>query len=371
MPRTAWNLDYKAPRAGTHYPSSTTQFASWFIDERSATAYLEAVRFRNGLGCVRCGVVGPRRQGLDGSFWCGACRRRFTVRTGTVLERTHVPLRTWLTAAWQLTNTKSGFSAVSLARSTGIHYETAWYLEHKLRAAMSSAGHARLRGNVELDETFVGGVARGAGSGGSQARESNKTTVIVAAERATETMIGRIRMARSYNATVLCTANFITENIEPGAILFTDGWPTYAPALKLLALEGLYYDLRPTDVANAAGHAHDHLFAVHRVASLLKRWLLGTYHGSVSEHQIDHYLDEFAFRFNRRSSSNRGLLFWRLVTELVSTRPILREEIDDRRAELAKADAELAKDIELYTQGADRRYRARVKAHRVKGIPVY
>ncbi len=290
---------------------------------------------------------------------------------GTVLERTHVPLRTWLTAAWQLTNTKSGVSAVSLAGSLGIRYETAWYLEHKMRTAMSSAGHDRLRGNVELDETFVGGVAKGAGSGGSQSPNSNKTTVIIAAERASETTIGRIRMTRSYNATVLCTAEFIRKNIEPGAVLFTDGWPTYAPALKLLALDGLFYDLRPTDVVNATGEAHDHLFAVHRAASLLKRWILGTYHGSVSEHQFAHYLDEFVFRFNRRSSSNRGLLFWRLIGELLSAPPILREEIDERRAALVEADRKLAEDIEVYAAAASRRYRAGLRARNLKGIPVF
>jgi len=230
----------------------------------------------------------------------------------------------------ELTNTKTGVSAVSLSRSLDLRYETSWYLLHKLRAAMSFVGHDRLRGDVELDETFVGGFAEGTGSGGAHARSSNITTVIVAAERAAETTIGRIRMARSLDSSVLCLARFISDNVESGAIQHTDGWPSYEPALKLFALEGLRYERRPVAMGSA-GHDHDYLFGVHRAASLLKRWLLGTHQGSVSAHQIDHYLAEFVFRFNRRASRSRGLLFWAL-----SARSWRRNGLDRMRSPLGK-----------------------------------
>jgi transposase-like protein len=367
--RGTWNVEGDPPLAGCHYPASFTQFASWFTDEPHAAAYIEAVRFRHGLACVRCGLIGVRRGG-DGTFWCGLCRRRFSATTGTLLERTHVPLGTWLAAAWQLTNTKSGVSAVSLSRSLDLRYETSWYLLHKLRAAMSFVGHDRLHGDVELDETFVGGFAEGTGSGGAHARSSNKTTVIVAAERATETTIGRIRMARSLDSSVLCLARFISDSVESGAILHTDGWPSDEPALELLALEGLRYELRPVSMVSAAGHAHDCLFGVHRAASLLKRWLLGTHQGSVSAHQIDHYLAEFVFRFNRRASRSRGLLFLRLVCALVETKPVGRDEIAARKAELVASDYQLALEIDRYVAGRSRRYRAKQAAKFTKGIPL-
>ncbi|MGD0219981.1 MAG: IS1595 family transposase [Acidimicrobiales bacterium] len=238
-----------------------------------------------------------------------------------------------------------------------------------MRAAMSFVGHDRLRGDVELDETFVGGFAEGTGSGGAHARSSNITTVIVAAERATETTIGRIKMARSLDSSVLCLTRFISDNVESGAILHTDGWPSYEPALKLFALEGLRYERRPVAMGSA-GHDHDYLFGVHRAASLLKRWLLGTHQGSVSAHQIDHYLAEFVFRFNRRASRSRGLLFWRLVCALVETKPVGRDEIAARKAELVASDCQLALEIDRYVAGRSRRYRAKQAAKFTRGIPL-
>jgi hypothetical protein len=269
-----------------------------------------------------------------------------------------------------MTNTKSGVSAVSLSRSLGISYSSAWHLLHKLRSAMSSAHHDWLRGEVELDETFVGGFDEGAGTGGTQAPSSNKTTVLVATERTRSGAIGRIRMARSYESSALCLARFIADSIESGATLVTDGWTAYPRALELLEPEGLSYELVQTSLKAMPGHAHDHLPGVHRVASLLKRWLLGTHQGAVSAHQIDHYLSEFVFRFNRRSSEHRGLLFWRLACALTDSGPVRRVEITGRKAEMAQSDQELAVRIkELHIQHkrerevlTGRAYRARKAA---------
>jgi hypothetical protein len=229
-----------------------------------------------------------------------------------------------------LTNTKTGVSAVSLSRSLDLRYETSWYLLHKLRAAMSFVGHDRLRGDVELDETFVGGFAEGTGSGGAHARSSNKTTVIVAAERAAETTIGRIRMARSLDSSVLCLARFISDNVESGAIQHTDGWPSYEPALKLLALEGLRYELRPVAWAAQVTPTTTCSAFTGQLRSS-SAGCSGTHRGSVSAHQIDHYLAEFVFRFNRRASRSRGLLFWAL-----SARSWRRNGLDRMRSPLGK-----------------------------------
>ena len=288
------------------------------------------------------------------------------------MDRTHLPVSQWLAAAWLVTNTKSGISAVSLERSLGINYTTAWHLLHKLRSAMSFTQHERLKGEVEVDETFVGGYDEGAGSGGTHGSSTNKTTVIVATERATPTSIGRIRMTRSYDSSALCLAEFIAENIEPGATLITDGWSAYPRALELLEPLGLTYGHLGTSMTGAPGHAHEYLPGVHRVASLLKRWLLGTHQGSVSAHQMDQYMAEFVFRFNRRTSQHRGLLFWRLVCALSESEPLRRAEIVGRKGKMAQSDQELAIRLEeLYIRHkrerevlTSRAYRARRAARR-------
>ncbi len=348
---------------------SFTRFASWFTDKPHTVAYIEAVRFRHGLACVRCGLIGARRGG-DGTFWCGLCRRRFSATTGTLLERTHVPLGMWLAAAWQLTNTKSGVSAVSLSRSLDIRYETSWYLLHKLRAAMSFVGHDRLQGDVELDETFVGGFAEGTGSGGAHARSSNKTTVVVAAERTTETTIGRIRMARSLDSSVLCLARFISDNVEPGTILHTDGWPSHEPVLELSpARDSATNSDRSRWSALQVTPTTTYSAFTGQLRSS-SAGCSGTHQRSVSAHQIDHYLAEFVFRFNRRASRSRGLLFWCLVCALVETKPVGRDEIAARRAELVASDSQLALEIDRYIAGRSRRYRAKQAAKFTKGIPL-
>ncbi len=269
----------------------------------------------------------------------------------------------------ELTNTKTGVSAVSLSRSLDLRYETSWYLLHKLRAAMSFVGHDRLRGDVELDETFVGGFAEGTGSGGAHARSSNKTTVIVAAERAAETTIGRIRMARSLDSSVLCLARFISDNVESGAIQHTDGWPSYEPTLKLLALEGLRYELRPVAWAAQVTPTTTCSAFTGQLRSS-SAGCSGTHQGSVSAHQIDHYLAEFVFRFNRRASRSRGLLFWRLVCALVETKWVGQDEVAARKAELVASDCQLALEIDRYVAGRSRRYRAKQAAKFTRGIPL-
>ena len=261
------------------------------------------------------------------------------------MDHAHLPSSVWLAAAWQVTNTKTGISAVSLSRSLGVSYASAWHLLHKLRAAMSFVHHDRLQGMVEFDETFVGGHDEGAGSGGTQGHASNKITVFVATERTESGAIGRIRLARGYDATALSIARFIAQTIEPCSTLVTDGWTAYPWALQLLERERLHYEHLPTTVKRAPGHAHDWLPGVHRVSSLLKRWLLGTHQGAVSDHQMDQYLAEFVFRFNRRSSAHRGLLFWRLVSALTDADPLRRSEVTGRRAEVAKSDRALAEEL--------------------------
>ena len=328
-----WDITDGLPVAGRHYPRDLAEFNRWFRSEANAVRYLTDVRFRHGFACPRCGVVVARSSGSR--WWCKDCRRWFTLTTGTLLERTKVPLATWLVVAWHLVQTKIGVSALSIQRITGVNYATAWLLLQKMRAAMNQDERTKLSGDVEFDETYVGGVELGAG-GRSRGK---KSPVAVACEVVSDTAMGRIRLARLPDASALAIADFLERNVEPGSVLLCDDWASYEPALSDLRARGLHYTTKITTLSKTGTRAHLVHPHVHRVASLLKRWLLGTHQGAVRDQHLDAYLDEFVFRFNRRHSRNRGLVFWRLVCGLMETRaPVTNQQLRQRRSEQATAD---------------------------------
>ena len=220
---------------------------------------------------------------------------------GTIFDKTRSPLPQWFAAAWYVCGTKNGASALGLQRLLGMgSYETAWTWLHKLRRAMVIPGRDLLSGDVEVDETYVGGVDPDVHG----RRIAKKALVAVGAERRGKGA-GRIRLARIPDATKQSLHGFVTASIEPGSTLFIDGWPSYAT----IAQHG--YDHRPVSIRASVEDA----------STLLKRWLLGTHQGAVQPAQLDYYLDEFTFRFNRRDSRSRGLLFYRLLHQAVRTEP--------------------------------------------------
>src|ERR1035437_7495995 len=297
VPAAPWLISEDAPVAGSDFPRDEPEFGRWFPDEARARATFEAWASGTGLACVHCSSAAPRRRSPE-QWWRKECRRTFTLTTGTVMERTHVPLDIWLRIAWHMTNSKTGVSAMSVERAMGLNHKTAWHLTHKIRSVMAQTRTDRLAGTVELDETFVGG--REKGGQGPQRAQSNKCCVIVASElvkRAdpdianSKSLGGRIRMQRSYDSSVWCLQQFIEQNVEPGSHLLTDANPNYAPALRQLEARGLTYRHTPISMRASTVPAHEHLPTVPRGVSLLKRWLVGTHQGSVRDHQLDHYLD--------------------------------------------------------------------------------
>jgi len=230
-----------------------------------------------------------------------------SLTAGTIFADTRLPLTTWFQAAWYATGTKHGVSALSLQRVLGLgSYETAWALLHKLRRAMVRPGRERLAGEVEADETYVGGVATGKRGRGA----AKKTIVEVAVEKRGAGM-GRARLVRIPDLSAQSLLAAIEATVEPGTVLYTDHFKGYA---GLVAAGYIHY---PTAISSAGDPAHVVMPRVHRIASLLKRWLLGTHQGAVRPQHLDDYLAEFAFRFNRRSSNHRGLLFYRLLEQAV------------------------------------------------------
>lgn len=237
---------------------------------------------------------------------CKLCRKEISMTTGTIFHRSHLPLRVWFRAIWWVTNQKSGVSALGLQRLLGLgSYRTAWTCLHKLRRAMVRPGRELLSGQVEVDETLIGGRRKG----GSQ--RTAKEIVIIATEVRGAGM-GRLRLQRIPDTTKETLGRFMAATIEPGSEIITDGYKSY----RTLKDKGFRH-WGVSEVGRGREAPGAILPRAHRVASLLKRWLLGAHQGRSSKKQLDHYLEEFAFRFNRRSSEHRGMLFFRLVQQSV------------------------------------------------------
>jgi transposase-like protein len=209
---------------------------------------------------------------------------------------------------WYSTSQKNGMSAQGLQRVLGLgSYETAWALLHKLRRAMIRPGRDRLRGTVEVDETYWGGNEEGV-----VGRLTEEKALIIVAAEEKDKGIGRIRLRRISDMSKVSLHGFVQQAIEPGSTVTTDGWNAYR------GMDG-YNHNRQVQRHQSEG---EHLLPrVHRVVSLLKRWLLGTHQGAIGHAHLDYYLDEFTFRFNRRTSASRGKLFYRLVQQAVQVAP--------------------------------------------------
>ena len=251
-----------------------------------------------------------------GLWLCAGCRRQQSVLAGTVFQDTRLPMQTWFRAMWYLCANKNGMSAQNLQRLLGLRsYNTAWFCLHKLRRAMVRPGRERLSGPVEADECYVGGPREGKRGRGA----FGKQIVFVAAE-VRGARIGRIRLTPIADVSADALGEAIAENIAEGSILRTDGWQGYRGVARL----GYGHEV----VSEEEGELADTLLPKrHLVVSLLKRWILGTLQGNVGAAHMGDYLNEFTFRFNRRTSKSRGLLFYRLAGLCVATAPAPRASI--------------------------------------------
>lgn len=298
------------PVGGVDYPRTVLELQEWFPTDAECFDYLAKLRWPEGFVCPRCASDAEAWRTSDRLWMCRACGRQTSVTAGTIFDRTRSPLRMWFSAAWYITSQKTGVSAQGLQRVLGLRsYETAWAWMHKFRRAMVVPGRDLLRGTVELDETFVGGISRG-----NPGRSSSKIGVMIAAEMVTDRRLGRIRLEPSPGET-LQLVSFAQRVIDPGSLVRTDG------ATELRRLTKLGYEHERHVQLGSDIPAHVSLYGVHMVASLLKRWLEGTLHYGASDQHLAYYLDEFTFRFNRRASRSRGLLFYRLLEQAVRTDP--------------------------------------------------
>jgi transposase-like protein len=298
----------------TEYPKDVLEFRDQFCSEAACRDYLIQLRWPQGWTCPDCGSRKFWKM-KRGVLCCQVCQRYVSVTAGTLFADTHKPLRLWFEAMWHVISQKYGASALGLQRVLNLgSYHTAWNWLHKLRRAMVRPGRDRLAGMVEVDEIFIGGVRSGKRGRGA----AGKTLVVIAAQAAGKG-IGRIRLARVTNASGdnLCPA--VTQAVEVGSTVSTDGWKGYN-GLRVLGYK--HEIIRPTPALG-----ENLLPLANRVASLLKRWLLGTHQGAVQPSHLDYYLDEFTFRFNRRTSGSRGLLFYRLAEQAVQLQPVLNRDL--------------------------------------------
>lgn len=294
------------PRAGIDYPRTLIEFGEFFPDELACVAYLERLRWAEGFVCPKGHVAAAAWRSHRGLSVCPTCRRQVSATAGTIFGGTR-KLRQWFLAAWEVTNPKYGTSALGIQRALGLgSYETAWAWLHKLRRAMVRPDRDQLAGSVEVDETYLGEEEPGIRG----RRTINRAIVVIAVEM-NEGNIGRIRLRHVPNVNATSLQGFIVDVVKPGSLIHTDGWPGYAN----IATKGFRH--RVTVTRTSSEPAHIPFPGVHRVASLLKRWCLGTHQGAISKEHLPYYLDEFTFRFNRRTSKARGLLFYRLVTQAV------------------------------------------------------
>jgi transposase-like protein/ribosomal protein L37AE/L43A len=293
------------------YPRTLRELEQRFATEQACRDYLAQLRWPHGFVCAACGA-GKAWSTSRGLWMCVACGCQTSVTAGTIFQDTRTPLTAWFRAIWWVVSLKSGVSALGLQRVLGVgSYRTAWAWLHRLRRAMVRPGRDRLSEVVEVDETFVGGVE----PGGGRRRVGNKALVAIAAE-VRGRAIGRIRMRPVTDSSGESLLSFVQETVEPGTVVITDGLQSY----RALPALGYIHDRR---VLLGSGETADAVLPrVHRVASLLKCWLLGTHQGAVSREHLDSYLDEYTFRFNRRTSRHRGKLFCRLLEQAVAVDPV-------------------------------------------------
>jgi transposase-like protein len=301
--------------AGMKIPEHQLGFERMFTTEEQCIQYIMELKWPEGYECPRCKNkfywLGKKKRII-----CSKCEFQTTVISGTIFEQTNKPLMLWFRAIWWMVAQKNGVSAVGLQKILGLgSYQTAWTWLQKLRLLTVVPDRQKLSGEVEVDETFIGGEKAGKRGRGSE----NKSVVAVAVE-VLEKGTGRIRLQIIPSASAEDLTLFITTHIERGSTVITDGWNGYNEIAKkgyTHHIEKLYEKENLDQMLSNA----------HKVASLLKRWLIGTHQNYVSQNRLQNYLEEFVFRYNRRKSGSRGLLFQRIMEQAVKHNPVKYKEI--------------------------------------------
>jgi len=306
------------------YPKNFQEFLEQFKDEASCQKYLFEMRWPNGFVCPKCKNTAKYWFTAQNLIHC-ICGHQASLTAGTIFHGTRKPLLLWFHIMWWVVAQKTGVSASNMMDFMGFgSYKTVWTWLQKIRRAMVRTGRDKLSGIVEVDETYIGGMETGTGKQGRGAE--TKILVVVAAECIGK-QIGRVRFKCIDSATSENLIPFIQDNVKRGSTIITDGWKGYKslPVKEKDDNSGYIHEVKT--VSGSDCQAHELLPHVHLVDSLIKRWLLGTHQGKVSPKYLPYYLDEFAFRFNRKLSTYRGKLFYRLIQQSIEIGHIDKNEI--------------------------------------------
>lgn len=286
-----------------------TDLAQMFSTDEQCRTLLKKLRWPYGVECVRCKSKRVFEVATQKKFECVECGHQFSVLTQTIFHDTHLPLETWFMAVLLLCEARKGMSANQIKRTLGISYKTAWYLCHRIRAAMKEADAPMLDGTVELDETYVGGKKRGACIRG---RGAEKEVVLGIRQRG-----GDLRFFHAKDAKSATLAAFIRENVsEDVDVIVTDEWSAYPDAMRRTDNVEKHKTIRHKGHVYVDGDVHTN--TIESAFSLLKRGIMGTWH-KISAKHLPAYLEEMSFRFNRRKNSD---LFVDTLRHMV-TAPVL------------------------------------------------
>jgi transposase-like protein len=305
-------------RAEADFPKNMMEFLDRFATDRTCLEYLRGVRWSKGFVCPCCGS----RQGWTtsrGTIFCGQCQRQTSPTAGTILHQCRTPLRKWFLAAWLFCTQKTGVSAKTLERELKVGYKTAWLMLQKLRQATVRAERSPLTGKVEADETYIGGEESGV-----VGRQLLGKALIAIAVELDGKKVGRVRLRHVPDASGSSLVGFLQDYVAQGATVHTDDWNGYN------GVQAAGFTHRVTPVHGDPERARKYFPHVHLVASLLKRWLASTHQGRVQKEHLQAYLDEYAFRFNRRRSKHVGKIFFRLMEQMVVHKAKAYREIVSR-----------------------------------------
>lgn len=277
------------------FPKTLREFQSQFSTEAACRAYLALCRWPEGFACPRCEHRHAYELKSLGLWQCTRCRYQVSVTAGTILHRTRTPLTVWFWAAYLMTTDKRGLSALLLQRQLGLgNYETAWMMLHKFRRAMVNTTREPLYGEVEIDDTWVGGAQ--AGLRGSRQLKGRKAALVLVAVEKRDRSSGRVRMEVIRDIKAVTVLSFLKKHVASGATIYTDGLKSYAGFQEA----GYKHVPRTQPIRSALRKGTKSVVPrADRAIGNLQQWLIGTYHG-VSKDQLQVYLDEFVFRHNRR-----------------------------------------------------------------------
>jgi transposase-like protein len=297
-------------------PRDLPSFLKRFGTDAKCRAYLVQARWPAGFCCTGCGhdqAWSHKKRLIEE---CTACGKQHSILAGTIFEQTKTGLAKWFLAIYLVSASKGGISAMELQRQMGFgSYQTAWSWLHKIRRAMVRPERAPLSARVEADETYVGGPRPGTPGRGATGKIRVAGAVESGRGQARGRRLGRLRLAVVADVSANSLEGFLGQNVARPAAVATDGWSGYAG----LAAAG--YAHEPLNLSASWGDAALRLPAIHLVFGLAKRWLLGTHHGAVSAKHLPAYLDEFVFRFNRRTAKRLSHRFARVIEHAVQLPP--------------------------------------------------